>query len=1036
MPNQSKTAIALALAVALALGFAGFATARDGEASVLNAQTDTRKITGVVKDAEGQPLLGAAVMVPGTQSGSVTDNDGKFTLDVSSSVKVLEVSCLGFKTQALNLTSSSDYSVSLVSDNELLNELVVVGYAVQKKVNLSGSVSSVDVSELTESRPVSNISQVLGGVAAGVQVTSSNNKPGDDNASILVRGQGTLNTSSPLIIIDGMEAAINSVNPQDIENISILKDAASSAIYGSRAANGVVLITTKSGKGGSVKLDYNGYVSAESMRFSDSLASVTDYADYMEIMNEAYANSNLAPLFTQGKIDEWRAADDPLRYPNSDWQKEIFRTALSQNHNLSISGGSDKVRFYTSFGYLDNPGVMEVSGEKKYSARLNLDANVRPWLKLGVNANGSHAVRELGTDKISNVFTYVAAATPGMAYRAPDGRYGSIQNTEDDPQANSVLRDLNSLDGQYTVNQVRSRFYGTLTPVKGLDITASYSFMMTDTQKDQKPIWLASWNFQTNTITNSHIGKSYVNNSDAKTYRYFGDVTARYNSLFFDDRLDFSILAGASQEQYLYNTFSAQRYDLVDMSLFALNAATGESSTSGYGTSWAMRSFFSRLNLSWQSKYLLELNLRADGSSRFAKDKRWGYFPSASAAWRLSEEGFMAGLRGWLDNLKVRLSYGGLGNNSIGNYQSQALFSPGSNYSWGNNMVTGMAQGALANSAVTWETTYVTNLGVDFAMLENRLTGTIDVFNKRTEDILITLPAPAVHGTATVPTQNAAIVSNKGVELTLGWRDSIRDFSYSVSGNVSYIKNNVDKFKGEEYSLSGVNMIKEGLPINSKYMLQVDRIIQTDEDLQIVNSMLEADPKAFASYGVPQKGDFLYKDINNDGVINSSDRDIVYEGGSPKLIFGLNLNLAWKGLDLYVLMQGMAGYKTYYLQDGINTPTARWGYQLNKDVVEGRWYEGRTDATYPRLLMYSDTRNTIASDFYLSDNSFLKVKNIQLGYTLPSNWVKKLTAERVRIYGSLENFFTFTKFRGFDPEVSGLAYPTMKQASIGLNVTF
>ncbi len=1028
----------IALTAALGLGFSVIASASEGSSLAQASQNDTKKITGVVLDGEGQPLMGAAVMVPGTQTGAVTDIDGKYSLEVSSSVKVLEVSCLGFKTQNVTLTSALNYTITLVSDNELLNELVVVGYAVQKKVNLSGSVSSVDVSELTESRPVSNISQVLAGVAAGVQVTSANNKPGNDNASIMVRGQGTLNTSSPLIIIDGMEAAINSVNPQDIENISILKDAASSSIYGSRAANGVVLITTKSGKGGTVKLDYNGYVSMESMRFSKDLASITDYADYMEYMNEGYANSNLAPLFSQEKIDEWRAnPNDPVRYPNSDWQKEIFRTAAAQNHNLSMSGGSDKVRFYSSFGYLDNPGVMENSGERKYSARMNLDANIRPWLKLGVNANGSHAIRDLGTDNISNVFTYVSATTPGMTFRSPDGRYGAVQNPEDDPQSNSVLRTLHTLDGQYTVNQIRSRFYGTLTPVKGLDITASYSFMMSDTQMDKKPVWIPTWNFQTNTIVSENIGKSYVTKSDSKTYRYFGDITARYNTLFFDDRLDFTVLAGASQEQYMSTNFSTTRYDLVDMSLSDINAATGDASSSGSSTEWAMRSFFARLNLGWESKYLLELNLRADGSSRFAQANRWGYFPSASAAWRISEEDFMAGARAWgLDNLKFRLSYGGLGNNSIGNYDSQSLFSPGSNYSWGNSMVTGMAQGSLANVAVTWETTYVANFGVDFAMLNNRLTGTVDVFNKVTKDILIDLPAPGVHGTASIPKQNSAQVSNKGIELTLGWQDTINDFSYGISGNVSYIKNNVDKFKGDDYSLSGVNMIKEGLPINSKYMLQVDRIIQTEADMAIVENMVAANPDAFKAYGKPEYGDFLYKDTNNDGLISSDDRTIVYEGSSPKFVFGLTFNAAYKGFDLYVLMQGMAGYKTYYQQSAVNTPTARWGYQLNKEVVEGRWYEGRTDATYPRLLMYSDTRNTQASDFYLYDNSFLKVKNIQIGYTLPANIVKKLTAERIRIYGSLENFFTFTKFKGFDPEVSGLAYPTMRQASIGLNVTF
>ena len=1011
--------------------------------SVVNtAQQAKYALRGTVTDAMG-PVIGANVIEKGTKNGTVTDADGHFTLNVSPNA-TLVVSYIGYKEQEIPVNNRREVKVRLVEDSKAINEVVVVGYGTQKKVDLSGSVSAINVSELTESRPATNISQAMAGLAAGVQVTSANNRPGNDDATIIIRGQGTLNSSAPLVIIDGMEGSISSVNPSDIESISVLKDAASAAIYGSRAANGVVLITTKSGKTGTVKVDYNGYLSLQSIR--KTLTPVSDYATYMELMNEGYLNSGNAALFTQAKIDEWRqyGDSDPDGHPNTSWIDETFKNSVANNHNISVNGGNDRVTFYTSFGYSNNPGVMENSGERKYNGRLNLDVKVTDWLKLGVNANGSHAERDLGTDEIDNVFYYAGASTPSLCYRSSDGRYGANQNDEDNAQVNNSLRRLNSSAGGYDVNFYKTRFSATLTPIKGLDIRGSYTFSLSDTQREEIPVFLDLWNFQTNTVSTSGTSQSYSQSGNTKIYRYFGDITANYNHNFFDDRLAFNLLVGASQEQYRYKTFTTTKYDLISTNLDALNAATGSATASGYKREWAMRSYFGRLNLGWDDKYLLEANLRADGSSRFLKDNRWGYFPSVSAAWRISQESFMEDTRDWLDNLKLRASYGSLGNNTLdasnrdtgGNYSAQSLYST-SNYTWGNALAVGMAQTAIANANLTWETTYVTNVGFDFGVLRNRLTGTVEYFNKKTKDILIDLPAPDVHGTASLPTQNSATVSNKGFELTLGWQDKVGDFTYGLNGNFTYVKNNVDKFKGDDYSLSGVKMIKEGLPINSLYMLQVDRIIQTDEDLQIVKDMIAANPSAFKAYGTPEKGDLLYKDVNGDGLINSDDRVIVSKNSMPRFSFGLTLNAGWKGFDLSVLFQGMAGYKTFFQYIPYNTPTVRYGYQINKKVAEGRYYEGRTTkATYPRLLEYSDGRNTQNSDFYLYDNSFFKIRNIQLGYTIPSKVLAPIHIDRIRLYTSLENFFTFTSYEGIDPEVTSVAYPTIRQAVFGVNVTF
>ena len=1014
--------------------------------NVANVQQESTTVTGIVLDDMGEPIIGATIKIKGQDTvGTITSIDGDFTLKGLKKGQTLVISYIGFQTQEVKYNGEKSLKVTLKSDSKSLNEVVVVGYGTQKKVNMSGAVASINMDELTESRPVTNVSQALAGLAAGVNVSSGSNRPGDDNASILVRGQGTLNSSAPLIIIDGVEQGINTVNPQDIESVSVLKDAASASIYGSRAANGVILITTKKGKSGKIKVDYNGYVSFQSIR--KTLTPVSNYADYMELINEGYYNSNPKSgknqYFSEDKIAEWRNGNDPLKYPNTNWIDETFKPSTSTNHVVSLSGGSDKIRFYGSFGYMNNPGVLENAGMKKYTVRLNMDADVTSWLNIGMQIGGYVSDLEPGAEEIDNIFTYTAATTPGMVFRAPDGRYGALNNSEDSDQCanNNPLIRLNKWAGQDRKNNVRPRFTATLKPFKGFSLTGSYSYEFLDRETHRKPVFLDAYNFLTDEQTWTNRGKTSIKYTDSKIERYFNDLVARYDTKMFKNNLAIGAMAGLSNELYRSKNFSATRQDLTDLSMDVINGATGESTSSGSSTEWAMRSFFGRLNLNWQEKYLFEFNLRADGSSRFSKDNRWGYFPSASAAWRIDQEKFMEGvLGGNLSNLKLRLSYGALGNNSVGNYDYQSLYTTsGNNYVLGNLMVPGLALAAISNSALTWESTKVFNVGLDFGFFNNHLTGTIDFFNKKTTGILINLPAPGVHGTTALPKQNSAEVTNKGIEFTLGWQDKIGDFTYGANANFAYITNNVDKFKGKDkggMSISGANLIWEGHSINSQYLMRVDRILQTDEDMKIVDEMIAKNPNAFKALGKPQKGDFLYKDIDGDGCITLMDKEIVSDGTNPKFTFGLNLNAAYKGFDVSALLQGQLGIKTFWMNDAYNTPTVRYGYQINKEVADGRWYEGRTDAKYPRLIQYQDTRNTKPSDFYLQDRSFLKIRNIQFGYTVPQNLTQMVHVQRVRVYCSLENFFTFTSFKGFDPEVSGMNYPTMKQCTLGLNISF
>lgn len=1054
LPKRMVLGASLALFATGTLGAVGESSLSphaDRVESILQQKT----VKGRILDALGEPIIGANVLVKGTVNGVITDVDGNFTLHNVVVGDVIQISYIGYLTKEVKVTDNlTELKVSLKEDAQALEEVVVVGYGSEKKVNLTGSVANVNIAELSESRPITDVSQGLAGMAAGVQVTSSSNKPGENTASIMIRGQGTLNNAAPLVIIDGVEGALSSVQPQDIESLSVLKDAASAAIYGSRAANGVILITTRGGKQGKVKVEYNGYLSWESVGKTFDL--VSNYADYMELINEGLDNSDLPGTYSTTAITEWRqnAGKDLLKYPNTNLMDAMFKTSLSNNHSIAVSGGSEKIRFYTSFGFLDNPGVMDNSGYKKSQARANLDADVASWLKLGINVNGYVASTEPGTDKMEDIFTYAAATSPGMIFRAPDGRFGATNNGEDDPQNanNNPLHRLYRTDGENQDRYIKARFYGTLNPLKGLTLTGSFNYMFRNKTSDSKPVFIEQWNFLNETVTSTGVGKTSMMNSDYKWNDYLMDVTATYQNKV--SKLDYSVMAGASQELFRYKWFKTTKQDLIDPGLGSLDGAVGAATSSGNTVEWVMRSYFGRIKLNWDNKYLVEANLRADGSSRFLKGNRWGYFPSASAAWRISEEPFLKDFaeKITLSNLKLRASYGMLGNNALrsknadieGNYDAQALYGA-SNYVLNNNVMTGLAMLAIPNAGLTWEKTKVFNVALDFSFLNNRLTGILEYFHKKTEDILIDLPAPLVNGNADIPRQNAGVVVNKGVEVSLGWQDNIRDFSYYVNGNVTFLKNKVTKFKGNESAITNANMIKEGYPINVQYGYIVDRIVQTDEDLAYVQQLIDNTPidpstgkpkKTFPS-NTPELGDLLYKDMNGDGVINDDDRRIIGNGATPKCTFGLNLGGAYKGLDFSVLLQGVTGVETYWL-DNYFRPSVRHSYQLNQKIADGRWHEGITPgaAKYPRLLEFNDNRNTLISDFWVQNRSFLKIKNIQVGYSFTKTAFPSLPVERIRIYGSLENFFTFTKYDGLDPEVNGVDYPAMKQAVIGINLSF
>ncbi|MDE6115523.1 MAG: TonB-dependent receptor [Muribaculum sp.] len=1021
-----------------------------GDSVRTEASANPAVVTGTVIDESGEPVIGANISLKGSNDIiAVSDSNGLFSIPGLNGDETLKVEYLGYDDETIKLTNGEQsYRVVLKPDMSQLDEVVVVGYATQKKVDLTGAVSSISSNALSD-RPLTNATSALAGLAAGLTVTNSGgNTPGYESQSILVRGQGTLNNAAPLVVVDGMTGiAISDINPQDIESISILKDAASAAIYGSRAANGVILVTTRQGAERAPRVTYSGNVSFETV--AKRLNLVTDYADFMEIQNAGLIANGQAPRFSQGKIDEWRndGGKNPTVYPNTDWQDHIYRNpSVVQNHNLSITGGSRRVRYNITLGYVNNPGMIYYTDYQRYQLRSNLEVKIKPWLSVGTNIfgyidknNPSSENAAAGGDVIfgSGAFNTV----PGMTlYDPATGLYGGVQNPEEENVSNfNPYRRQWFYDTKYPTKTKRSviKLNARLTPVKGLTIQGSFAYNYWERNIEHHLTDRNLYRFTLDGPVLLREGKvrTYIRRYNYKNTYRSSEVTANYD--FSVSRLQASVLAGMSQEYNKYDTDFFIKYDLVDPSLGAIDAGTTNGNITGNYNEWAMRSYFGRINLNWDNRYLLEANLRADGSSKFAPDKRWGYFPSVSVGWRVSQEKFMEASAGWLDQLKLRASYGSLGNNATTSYYMyQSLFAT-ANYILNGNITGGLAQTVLANPDLTWEKTYMTNIGLDFALFNSRLTGTIDLYNKNTKGILISLPAPLEHGTSTVPNQNAGEVNNKGFEVDLHWNDRIGKVSYNIGVNLGFVNNKVTKFQGDVASINDVYKTQEGKPINQLYVITVDRIVRDQADLDYVQSLVDKNPDYFATYQRPELGDFLFRDANGDGKLDTNDRVEIGHGTVPRLSYGANLGASWNNFDFSILFQGVGNHQVYYNNQAFRFVTVM-GQSLIKDITDNAWTpENPYNSKYPILRNNANSKNNVASDAFVHNAAYLRCKNIQLGYTIPSDITKKFFVESLKVYASIDNLFTITKFPGLDPEVgANVGYPTVRQYSIGLNISF
>lgn len=993
-----------------------------------SSETVIPTINGIILDAQGLPVIGAAIFISGTNKGVVSDYNGAFSIEAKPG-ELLTVSCLGYDDVQV-AASEGNMSITINESQQFLEEVVVVGYGLQKKANLSGSVASVDFSDAGEKRAITSLSAGLQGAAAGMLAQQSSGQPGADEASVTIRGWGTLNNSSPLVVVDGIVGNLSDVNPHDVASMSVLKDAASSAIYGSRAANGVILITTKAGSQGTSRVSYNGRYGVQ--RPAIPIEVVSDYPTYMRTINQAFLNSgNVAP-FGEAIIQEWieGSKNKSEIYANTDWFRTTFKLSSIQEHNIQATGGKNGINYLVSAGYLNNEGTMPNTGYQRYSFRSNVSADVTDWIKLSANLNGFHGIQD--DVDVENVMVSLGNASPGILPKTSDGRFGGEWAPGGNVQSGNIFHVLSSYDRIRENTRLNGKLgidFNISEKIKWYNSAAVNATFFSSSQMNYPGVY--NWDLKNNVplikggTTSNQLTEEY-----SRRYAIILDSFLVYDILKGSTNHDLSLTAGYNQEYNSFHNSYIQALDVLSAETPVLNAATTPSKISGSYTDSAVRSFFGRINYAYAGKYIFEANFRADGSSRFAKGNRWGYFPSFSAAWRISQEDFFKGA-GQISDLKLRLSWGQLGNNSIGDYATQLLYSRTA-YVFGEAAVTGAGIKEVVNSDIKWESTTMSNFGLDIAMLDNRFSMSIDAFNKLTNDILVRTKIPGVLGGLTAPFRNAGVVRNAGIEMESSWKDKIGGLDYNISLNYSYVKNKVLKYQGNVPSYSGQRILLEGYGIYDYYVREVECVATQDK----IDSML-ADGYVFYP-STPHPGDLIYKDQQKPGeqgykIIDDNDR--VVKGSSyPRHFFGANLSLAWKGFDLSVMLSGVAGV-SQYLNSTWYTNVLKNGSLINKKFLNA-WSYDNQDSKIPAITSDDGGRNTVSNDFWLQDASYLKLRNLTLGYSLPEKFAGDFIS-RLRFYLTGENLLTLTRFEGLDPETGSTSnYPNMTRYMFGVSITF
>ena len=988
---------------------------------------------GLVKDATGESVIGASVVVKGTTNGTITDFDGNFSLDGIKKGDVIVISYVGYQTQEIKW-NGSPLNVILKEDSKTLSEVVVVGYGTQKKANLSGSVAMVDSKEL-ENRPIQNVSSGLQGLMPGVAITGTNGAPGQDAGKIRVRGIGTLNEAGPYILVDGIETGtLSAVDPNDIESISVLKDAASAAIYGSKAANGVVLITTKRGKTGQTKISYSGYLSFQNA--TNMIERMGSY-EYASLLNQALEAEGMSKRFNDTELQKFKDGNDPL-YPDTDWYDLAYKTGVQHRHNVNINGGSENVKYMASLGYLNQTGILPNAGREQFNARTNLDMKINKRLSARMNlsfikndySDASSAYYGGSSDQIIRQLNLIA---PWIVARYDDGTWGTI--SDGSPIA--------WLDSGMKVNRDNYNFSGMAAVdyeiFDGLKLTLQGAYVNN----------LQNYHYFQKYIKYNENKESDPSQLDERFYKWDRtnyDALLNYNKNF--GKHNIKGLLGWHTEKYNYKYQKAVRKKFPNNELTDMNA--GDASTQGnegYTAELAMISWFARINYDFAGKYLLEANIRADASSRFAEGHRWGYFPSFSGAWRISEEAFMESAKdSWLSGLKIRASWGQLGNQDALSgsnndyYPALNTYNLDSKYAFGGSLNSGYYQRKYRLETISWEKASTWGVGVDF-ILFNKLNGSLDYYNRKTTGIIMDVTVPKEFALDAYK-DNVGSMRNSGIEINLSYNTKIGQVDFGIAGNFSYNKNEIldlgggdpNKYLDATNGYSQRNKVGEAM--NSYYIYRADGFF---------NSQEEADAYT-AKYGNPfgktfKAGDLRYVDTNKDGKLTADDRE--YCGSSdPKIIYGFNINAGWKGIDLSLMFNGAAGVKRLF--DGYEVYGNFSGDAAHPATIwRDAWTPDNHDASMPRIFYDTNSASSsrsVQSDFWLQDTSYLRLKNLQLGYTLPKGWLNSVGVENIRIYYSVENLLTFDKMKiNIDPESTSQrlsSYPLLRTHAFGVNVTF
>ena len=991
----------------------------------LHAQQQAKTVTGTVTDVSGEPIIGANIRIKGTTTGTITDIDGNFSIEAESQ-SVIEVSYIGYLTQETVINNQKSIRFLLKEDTKTLDEVVVIGYGVQKKADLTGSVANINTEKLnTQSN--ANIGQALQGKIAGVDIVSQGGAPGS-GTRIMVRGIGTLNNASPLYIVDGMYMnSIDHINPNDIASIDVLKDASSAAIYGSRAANGVIIVTTKEGSNTEGKpiidLSVNLGISTAS-KFLDML-DAKGWAEVTTIARQAIGKPALD------------MATDLANKPDNDWQDIMFRPALMQNYNLAVKGGGKYSTYYTGLGYFNQDGIVKGTNYQRYNIQSKND------YKRGIFSAGTNLIISFSHDKPlhqelrGGMIGTILQSVPTLE-KYDDTREGGYGGTYGDvvniPHPLAIIDD-NIMD-RYNENvKIFANLYAQIELFKGLkyklNLTPDFSFERYKNYLNKYDFGLA-----TNSITQ-------LTERQRRRRNILVENLLTFDRTFGEHKI--SALAGYTYQDSRFRHIQAYGEGL-PQGLEEIDAATTNRSNEGNSWRSVLTSILGRVFYSYQNKYLFTATIRRDGSSKFGKNNRYGYFPSFSLGWNVAEEKFMENVH-WLDQLKLRGGYGVLGNQEIDNYQYSSTITTGINYPDGNG---GLLQGAFpknfANPDIKWEETAMTNVGIDFMAFNNRLSLTADYYVKNTKDILLTVPIPISSGGANDPIRNAGKIRNNGFEFNLGWMDQPNpDISYGINLIGSFNKNKVIAMGSESGSIKGgstnqnitTSETKAGYPIGGYWLISTAGYFNSQEEVDAYAK----DGKKIQPAAEP--GDIKFVDANNDGVINDDDR--VFQGSPfPDFTFALNGNMRYKNFDLSIGLQGVLGNKIYNATR-----------QTLEDVTKGSnflascldyWTPENKNASHPRLTWDDPNRNTRAeSDRYLENGSYLRLRSVQLGYTFPQTWFKG-AIQHARVYINAENLFTITSYSGYSPDVNAdnanyrgfdnFIYPTNRTFMLGLNVTF